>query len=432
MTSSPTSDRPQASAGTTAATSILSAKGGDPYPLYEELRAKGPVHWDTRLRGWVVLSYALCREIETREDLYRHPYANADTLTIEVKGGPGNITILQGEAHARVRRLMANLLSPPAIEGYRRGHVRPVVHALIDRFVMQGKADLASSLADLVPPRVVCSLFGMPWRDDTLMRTVVRHNDSLAAWIGRPGHRTPELDQQALATSYALNDILLPTIRLRRTQPDDDLISRIWADGAATGTLTGEADVLATCRELLFAGSHTTMGWLANAIHLLLSNVEMRQAVMRDRTVALANFLEESVRLFGPLQYRFRLANQDGEVGGQPVKMDDLVFLVHAAANRDPAQFTCPARVDLARPRPKEHLAFNAGPRTCIGAALARAEAREVMEAILDRLPGIRFDPEAPPPAENTLFSRSFRPLNVCFESTASPKQTIIAGDEAA
>lgn len=416
MTSNPVdSDQPRARADTDAGISILSAKGGDPFALYEQLRKAGPVHWDVRLRGWVVFSYDICREVETHEELFRHPYSNADSLTVEVKGGPSNITILQGEAHAKVRRVLARLLSAPAVEGYRAKHVRPVVHALIDRFASSGRVELTSALTDLVPPRVLASLFAMPWQDDELMATIVHHNDTLASWIGRPGHRTAELNERALATSRALNALLLPTIRLRRDNPGDDLISRIWADGKTSGTLTAESDVLATCRELLFGGSHTTMGWLANTIYLLLSDPVTRQAVERDRTVALANFLEESVRLLGPLQYRFRLANQDCELGGRQVMKDQLVFLVHAAANRDPAQFTCPAQIDLARKKPKEHLAFNAGPRTCIGAALARAEAREVIEALLDRLPGMRFDPDAPPPAESTLFSRSFKPLNVIF-----------------
>jgi cytochrome P450 len=394
--------------------SILSGQDQDPYPMYEELRRRGSVLWDRRLQGWLVLSYELCKYIEQNEQLYRHPYFGASPQVVDIKGGGTTVTIAQGEEHQKIRRFTQRLFTPSAVATYRDKHVRPVVHWLIDRFIGRGQADLASELTDLVPPRVLASLCALPWQDDALIGEIVSRHDLIATWIGRPG-RGQELTNKAVQASHELNDILRPYILERREHPSDDLISRIWKEGADAG-ITDEADVVANCRELFFAGSHTTIGGLANAVYLLLSQPDVRTAVAADRRAALAGFIEESLRLLSPLQFRYRLANQDGDLGGVSIKKDQLVFMVHAAANRDPQKYECPAATMLKRPRLTDHLTFNAGPRTCIGAPLARVELREVLEAVLDRMKNVRFDPHAAPPQERSVFARAYRPLNVLFD----------------
>jgi cytochrome P450 len=122
------------------------------------------------------------------------------------------------------------------------------------------------------------------------------------------------------------------------------------------------------------------------------------------------------------VQYRFRVANEDGELGGMPVKKNQVLILVNASANRDPAKYQCPADVDLNRRLPKEHLAFNTGPRVCVGAALARAEMEDALNILLDRLPNLRLDPNAETPRFRFHYTRSFRPLNVLFDPARQPR----------
>jgi cytochrome P450 len=160
---------------------------------------------------------------------------------------------------------------------------------------------------------------------------------------------------------------------------------------------------------------------LRNALYILLTQPDIRESVNADRDKALNNFIEEVMRNLGSVQYRTRVANQDIELGGTQIKKDDVLVVVNAAANRDPKKYGCPAQVDLNRPTPRDHLAFNAGPRSCVGAALARDEMRIAIEAILDRLPDLRLDPEQASPQFTGLFTRSYQPLHVLF--TAAKRQ---------
>lgn len=394
--------------------SLLDFNDVDPYPAYEALRSKGDIVWDKKLQGWALLADEHCRFVETREDLFRTTYADATPEIKAVKGGE-TIPLLMGERHDKARRFHMKLLSPVAVEAVRQAHIRPVIDWLLDRVVPSGKADLALDMAYQLPTRMILSMFGLDWKNDDLVNSIHDHHNTIVEWIGR---RNPggELGQRGLAASEALNDILRPAILDRRQNPSDDLISAIWEKAPVEYGPIDEKDVQAICRELLFAGGDTTMQSLANAIFLLLTDDDARAAVEADRKTALNHFVEEALRLYPSAQWRFRIANQDIELGGQSIKKDDVVISVKAAANRDPSRYDCPADIKLDRPRPTDHLTFNTGPRTCAGARLARAELREMIQALLDRLPGLRLDKNSPPPRLSGVYMQGFRPLNVVFD----------------
>jgi cytochrome P450 len=393
------------------AVTIQSTMNIEPSALYDRWRGNGPVLWDPTMNGWIVLSYELCKHIEEREDLYRHPYADADDVLLEIKGGPRNLTVLQGDEHTRMHRYLVRLFSPKAVQKYMQEHVQPIVDHLFGRLSQRPRADLAAEVADQLPPRVFVSLFGMDWHDEVLVNRQLELHNTVMDWIG--GLRTSAATQSALEASRELNSILLPQIRKLRVDPGTDVISELWA--AAPGILEDVDDdaMLAICREIFLAGSDTTVHAIANAYYILLTKPDVRRAVSLDRGAALDNFIEESLRLYTVIPYRFRVANQDSEIGGVLVRSGELVIPVNAAANRDPERFTCPGEVDLARPQARTHLAFNWGPRTCVGAALARAELRVLVIAFLDRLPNVALDPAAAQPYFANVYTRGFRPLNV-------------------
>lgn len=398
-----------------ASISLLDFEDKDPFPAYEAMRAACSVLWDDGLKGWVLLSDELCRFVETREDLFRTTYADAGPETKAVKGGEP-ISVLTGERHDRSRRFHMKLLSPSAVETARRDHIRPVIDWLVDRFAAAGKADLAQDLAYQLPTRMILSMFGMAWEDDALVDRIHGYHNTIVDWIGR---RNPggEYGARGLAASEALNALLLPVIDSRETGDGDDLISRIWRQAPAEYGAIDNLEVLAICRELLFAGGDTTMQALANAVFLLLTTPEARIAVQADRKTALNNFVEEALRLYPSAQWRFRIANQDIALGGVEIRKDDVVISVKAAANRDPERYACPADVRLDRNRPADHLTFNTGPRTCAGARLARAEMRDMVSILLDRLPNLRLAPDAAPPRLSGIYMQGFRPLNVVFDA---------------
>jgi cytochrome P450 len=398
---------------------MLSVKDVDPFPFYETLRARGPLMRDEVMNAWLVLDYEQCREIESDEARFANPYANASDLMRYIKGGASNISMTQGDVHDRLRRFHSRLLSPKAVATYRELHVRPIIEFLVRRIEAKGgSANLVADYADQLPPRVIAALFGMPWQDDELVKRILHLHEEVMAWIGMQ-NTTGLLADRAIAAAEEINGILLHYLRLRREQPSDDFASRIWLDAPEYYGEIDEAAALGISREIFLGGSDTTVHALANCFYLMLTRPDMRARLMSDRDASLTAFVEESMRLYGSVQYRFRVAVNDTLFGDVQVKAGETLVLIHAAANRDPKKFGCPMDMDLSRPRLKDHLAFNFGPRTCVGAGLARAELHDSITTLLDRLPNLRLNSDAEPPRFSSLFMRSWKPLHVLFDTAA-------------
>lgn len=393
-------------------TSMLTMEDRDPFGFYEAIRARGPLVRDETMKAWLVVDYAHCLQIECDEARYANPYVDATDLMKRIKGGDGNIALSQGETHAKLRRFHMRLFSPKAVASYTDNQVRPIIAFLVDRLKKKGSGDLAADFADQLPPRVIAALFGMPWQDDDLVGRILHLHEDIMAWIGRQ-HVAGPLTDRAIEAADELNGILLHYLRLRRDAPADDFASRIWLDAPEFYGDLDEASALGISREIFLGGGDTTVHGIANCFYTLLTQPSVAQRVKADRGANLNALVEESMRVWGSVQYRFRIARNDEQIANADVKAGDTLILLHAAAHRDPEQYGCPATVDLDRPRLTDHLAFNKGPRFCVGAGLARAEMRDSVAAILDAFPSIRLDPAAEPPRFASLFMRSWRPLNV-------------------
>lgn len=387
---------------------FISLTDRDPYPFYDASRERAPLVWDDSISAWLVTSYTACRYIEMREDLFRHPYANPIPNLREIKGGD-TISVIQGVRHPLMHRFLLGLFTPRLVKNYCEIHISPIAHELITRFSNRDSIEMASEYADLIPPRVILALLGIPWRDDIFVRQIVNLHHSINQWISRLN--LPGIEAQALAASSELNAILLPFIRARRDTPQNDLISRVWTEWPnVLGEIT-ELEVLAISRELFLAGTEATAHAIANAIHILATDPNLIALVRSGGKGTLNTFVDESLRLFSPVQHRFRVANQDSEIEGIKVATDQHLALINAAANRDPSHYQAANQIDLERKMPRDQLTFNVGPRTCVGAALARAEIIEATKALLERTERLHPDPSAPPPVFTGHFSRSFRPI---------------------
>lgn len=395
------------------AQSFAELTDADPYIFYDAIRNQAPLVWDDSAGGWLVTSYELCRYVEINENKFRHPYFHQTPDLLEIKGGE-TITVAQGEEHARMHRFMLRLFGPQVIESYREHHIRPIISEILRRFMKDGQAELCRQFTDLLPPRVILSLLDMPWQNDSVVHRVIELHDVMMAWAS--GQGGTGIVDQAKAASNELNAMILPHLRERRHNPGNDLISRVWMEWPKELGDPNEEKVLAVCREMFMAGSETTIHALANTFHILLTNAEVLRVVNVERGAALANLIEEGLRLFGAVQYRYRIANEDCMLGGIPVEKDQVLVLINSAANRDPAQFGNPNQVDIARLRPRDHLAFNAGPRVCVGAGLARAEIADAVSAVLDQTCNLRLDHSLQGAAFPGHFNRSFRPLHVLFD----------------
>lgn len=395
--------------------SLRTVEGVDPFGFYERLRAHGNVLWDEGMRAWVVLDYETCKLVESDETRFPNAYFKPNPIYDEIKGGRTNITVLQGPDHQSIRHFHLRFLSPSAVRDYQTQFVAPILDFLIDRIRTKGRANLAADLAGQLPPMLTVALFNMPWQDEDLVREVVDLNQTIMSWTGMRATGDPEFERKAKAASKQLNALLLPYIARSRTTPGQDLISKLLADGPEHYRALSDEDVLPICRELLLAGSDTTIHGIANTLYLILTGPEVRAALARDLDGALPATVEEALRIYGSVHFQTRYAREDCALGDVAIGKDDAIILQHAAANRDPETYDCPHAIDLNRTPASKHLAFGIGPRLCPGAALARTEMRDAVRAVLTRLPNVRLDPSAEPPRFEGLFVRSWRPLNVLF-----------------
>jgi cytochrome P450 len=382
----------------------------DPYEFYERKLAEGPVHWDEGMRAWLVFGYEESRTVLVRADVYEHPY-NSFAAASETQGGPRGILLLQGEEHTRMHNFLLSHFSPGVVRRYQDDLIQPLVKRRFDEVFSQTRVDLSSQFAGKVPSDVIAALLGLDWHDEDLLTKCRVWNTTIFRWSETFGEDL-QATAEALEAAELLNGVLLPVIRERRERPREDLISVLWEKGPEIMQPWGEEEVLAQCRVLFFAGSDTTAHLLRNCIWLLANHPEL-QAQLRGDATRIRDFVDEVLRMFGPIHFRVRVAKVDVELGGRTIKAGDRLHPVLASADRDPRHYAEPASVNIDRKPLRDHLAFNAGPRFCVGAALARAEAAAAVEELLQRSPSLEWDTSADPPQFVGHMPRSHRPLNV-------------------
>ena len=217
---------------------------------------------------------------------------------------------------------------------------------------------------------------GLPWQDDDWLEHVLGLVMTRLELIQRQADSglDQELVARGLAASRELTEILLPFVRERRSGSGDDMISRLWADAPSIyASDFDELDILGNVKTMFDGGAKSTVYAISNALYLLLEHPGLQDELRQGGSKSVERFIEESLRLFGPVVFRPRIALKDVEVAGVRVNKGDLAIALNLSANRDPRKYECPAEVDLSRPAPRDHLSFYAGPRSCTGQALARA-----------------------------------------------------------
>jgi cytochrome P450 len=383
-----------------------------PYESYDRMREE-PVRWDESMDGWVVSSYELCKEVLRGDTtISRHINQDSREVAARITGAPHHLNFLMGDEHRRVHQWWLRLFSPTQVERYRESVVKPVVAATVDRFAGLGEADLITDFAGRIPVRVIAGAMGMPWDDDEWFARIKALVDRMGRFFDlRPGDDPSD----SIRAGEEVTAMLLPFVRERRGSDGADPISVAWREWPDLLPDWSEADVVGSVQTIFLAGSHTTSHAIANAAQLLLTQPEIAARVRADKSLEPA-FVEESLRLLGPAHFRMRRANEDFEVGGVTIHKDDKILPLLAAADRDPSQYPHPHDFALDRRALRDHIAFNFGPRTCVGAALARLEIHESVHALLHRLPNLRLDPDAPTPAQEGFCLRSYTPLRAKFD----------------
>jgi cytochrome P450 len=398
--------------------SLKQARDQDPYPFFAAKLATGPVHWDEGMNAWLVLSYDECRYVQSHEDIFKHPYVDLQGAA-DVYGGPRGVLLLQGEQHHAVHNMLLKHFTPRTVNRYRGEFIADLVSRRLDTLRDRTEFDLATEYANVIPSDVIAAMLGLDWRDEDLMARCRLWNITMFRWTETFGEDAAAF-AEARDAALHLNEVLLPVVREREHSTGDDLVSLLWRQGRDLIDPWGEDEVLAQARVLFFAGTDTTSHFLKNAIYVLVEHPTLQEKIRGDEE-AIADFGEEVLRYLAPVNFRVRVATRDVELAGQLIKAGDRVHPVNASANRDPQHYPEPDVVNVCRKAPKDHVAFNVGPRYCVGAALSRGEGIEVVKQLLDQYENLRWNTDAEPPRYRGYMPRSFSPLNVSADRRLVP-----------
>ncbi|MEV6591609.1 cytochrome P450 family protein [Streptomyces acidicola] len=392
----------------------------DPYPAYAWLREHSPVHWTklpSGVEAWLVTRYADARQALADGRLSKNPEHHAEDAQGKSRTGiPGernanlmaHLLNIDPPDHTRLRRLVSKAFTPRRVVEF-APRVQELADGLIDRFAPQGEADLIHDFAFPLPIYAICDLLGVPREDQDDFRDwagmMIRHGGGPRGGVARSVKK--------------IRGYLAELIHRKRSHLGDDLISDLIRASDHGEHLT-ENEAAAMCFVLLFAGFETTINLIGNGMYALLRNPEQRallqRSIERGETGLLDTGIEELLRYDGPVELAtWRFATEPLTIGGQAIATGDPVLVVLAAADRDPARFAEPDRLDLSR-RDNQHLGYGHGIHYCLGAPLARLEGRTAIETLLRRLPDLRL---AADPADlrwrGGLIMRGLRDLPVRF-----------------
>lgn len=385
-----------------------------PFESYERMRGSGELLWDESVGGWVGTTYSVCKEIFKRDkSSFRHPDGDADQPFHYISGGRRTLKTVVGDEHKRLHNWMMMTFSPVEASHLQHGVVRDVIVGLIDDIKGKQKAELVRNFVDHIPVRVIAAVCGLPWKDRVWMSDVKTNLDLMAAYFNQRNAADRELIEQAKTGMDTLRGLFDPYIEASRTAEANSLLSRLWVDGPSILEGWSAEDAFTVLTTVMLAGADTSTLAISNALYLLLTDAELKERVRVSDEKEVATFVEEALRLLPPVHYRSRRAMEDTQLAGRTIKEGEFVLPLIASANRDEGYYACPHAVDFERRPARDHLSFAAGPRSCIGSNLARAEIIEAVRQILDIFPNIALDTAAEPPAYTGLVLRRFAPLNV-------------------
>jgi pimeloyl-[acyl-carrier protein] synthase len=391
----------------------------DPYPFYERLRARSPVHAiplpvPSRAGVWLLTRHADVEAVlvdEARRFTVRRREADVfklydSLLPPGIADGPlGTQSMLLQDppAHSRSRGLVSRAFTPSRIAALAvdiEAHVTERLDAALER----GEVDWMHDVAEPMPAMVIAQLLGVPPEDHRLFRKW-----SSALIEGGVADRAARADE-VTSTVETLLDYLRQHVAARRRDPRDDLLSELIRARDAEDALS-EEELIATAFLLLVAGHETSTNLIGNGLLALLENPDQLDWLRGDPAARVDNAVEELLRYDGPVQITMRVAREPVSIAGVAIEAGALVMCALGAANRDPQVFADPDRVDLRREE-IPHLSFGAGAHYCIGASLARLEGRVAFRVLAERVRGIELIGGAPEYRDNPIV-RGLRSLPV-------------------
>lgn len=358
------------------------SEGLDPFPLYRELRDGSPVLFDAAHGAWHVFRYDDVQRVLSDHAAFSSRMGGSQQP--EQAGlFASSLISTDPPRHRQLRSLVSQAFTPRAVDAL-EPRIVEIVDELLERVAGTGSMDLIDDLAYPVPVIVIAELMGIPSADRDRFR---RWSDIVVSPVGEAGGAPDRTVAQ-----QEMGEYFVAMIEERRRTPGDDLISRLLA-AQVDGEHLSVMELLGFCALLLVAGNETTTNLLGNAVLTFAERPGMVER-LRSESGALPSAIEEVLRFRSPVQSMYRVAADDAVLAGTSIPAGSRLVAWIGSANRDERQFPDPDTFSIER-HPNRHLAFGQGIHFCLGAPLARLEARVALSAVLERLPGLTLEPGA-------------------------------------
>lgn len=383
----------------------------DPYPYFESLRAQCPVVREPHHGVVAVTGYDAATAVYRDSEVFSSCVSATGPfpgLPFEPEGDDlgalieqyrdhfplhEHLVTMDMPQHAAHRSLLKRLLTPRRLAENEEFMWR-LADRQIDEFIARGSCNLMSDYAQPFALLVIADLLGVPEEDHQVFRVTLG------------AQQAGSIDESEAFTSNPLEFLaerFTSYIEDRRREPRDDVLTAIATAKYPDGSTPEVVDLVHVACFLFAAGQDTTARLLTASFRFIAENPELQQ-LLRDEPERIPNFVEETLRMEGPVKSDFRLAKNPTTVGDMDVPAGTIVMILNSAVNRDPERFEDPDTFDIERQNAREHIAFGRGIHACPGGPLARVESRVSITRLLDRLKDIRISEAEHGPADSRTY----------------------------
>ncbi|MCJ2180262.1 cytochrome P450 [Novosphingobium album (ex Hu et al. 2023)] len=378
----------------------------EPHPWVEALRAQGPLVREHHHNSIVLTGYDEVQDVYSRPEDFSNvvcvggplggvPFTpQGDDICAAIEANRDKFVFSEhfitfdGEAHRVHRALLTKLLTFKRLKA-NEAFMDSYAGELIEAFAARRSCELVSEFSQPLATMVIADLLGVPEEDREELRAKV---------LPAPGGADQGEGAVFVDPLAVFTEVFTDYLKDRRAHPRDDLLTELVNSRLPDGSDPGIDTMVRLACFLFIGGQDTSAKLLASAVRILAERPGIQQALRADRNL-IGNFIEETLRFESPTMNDFRLARRTTTVGGVEVKAGTIITLSLTGANRDPDYFENPNEFDMNRPKVRDHLAFGRGPHGCLGAPLARLEARTGLNRLLDAFPVIEIDEEHHGPA---------------------------------
>ena len=364
----------------------------NPYPIYRKLHEESPVFWSEIAQAWIVTTFNEVEKGLGGDDFFNQSERIAkasshlspdqlENLSHAITNVSNWIVFQDAPAHTRLRRLVNKSFTPRSVTAF-EPNIEKIVSDLLDAAMSKDVFNLVDDFSFQLPAIVICELLGIPLEKRWDLK---RWADGFADFTASARLTTEQAEHGETVAREAQEYLLELFVELRRN-PNDGLLSKIVnAPKDESGDGLTDIEIVGLTIQLFFAGFETTEGLIGNMVLALLNNPE-QELLLRSNFDLIPAAVEETLRFDTSVQKTGRIASVDLEILGKQIKKGDSVHFMIGAANRDPKKFQNPDTFDITRTDPG-NVSFGHGIHFCLGAPLARLEAKIALRQLLERLP---------------------------------------------